>query len=46
MDTITIAVFGLIIVALVALGRPIRGKIDEAGAEINTYIESSNTNSR
>lgn len=42
MDTTTIfVVFALAIVAIVALGRPVRGKLNEAGAEIHTYIDES-----
>lgn len=34
------AVFSLTIVALVALGSRVRGKLDKGGAEISTYPET------
>ena len=42
MDTTTIfVVFALAIVAIVALGRPVHGKLNKTGAEIHTYVEES-----
>ncbi len=45
MDTITIIlivlIFALAIVAIVALGRPVSGKLNEAGVEIHTVVDGS-----
>lgn len=37
-------VFALTLVAIVALGRPVRGRLDETGVEIHTYLEKGPKN--
>lgn len=47
METILIfIVFALAVVAIVALGRPVSGKLDSTGAEIHAYVDGCNEASK
>lgn len=44
MDLLAVIVFCLAVVAIVALGRPVRGRLDRSGIEISSRSEKGKKN--